>query len=191
MLSVGIIVLLLLLITLCVVVAITWSSYPIARYIKISRADSDAKYVAIGDIEVFDSNGNRAEFSTLEGFSAELSGPARTTAAAAADYIPFINNGVVSKGYMRETTTSATFVGPCMGGIFSDTTSKGYLIYVLSCKVKIAKINIRAVETDTAKSNLQNVKVVLLDNDRNPIAGSDKITPYMSLPRSVHHFTYG
>lgn len=202
MISVGAIVLLLLLITLLIVVTITWSSYPVAKFVKINRNDSDTRYVAIGDIEIIDSRGHKISIINIEGNNCETFGTTATTAtadgtplSAGANNFPFINNGIVTKNNMKTGQGAAPqVVGPAMGGINAAAAAvpNNFLLYVLSCPAKIARINITAVPnvTDAAR-NLQNVKVSLIDGDRNVVKGSEKIIPYSTDIRAVHHFTYG
>lgn len=203
MLPLVLVIIIIILIDLTIVAFIAWPNYPYAKYIKIKRADGLSNYVAIGDIEVLDTNNKKVDIVAVEGgyvagyannatiqFPGQIISP---TALANGSATYFVNaNGNINKGFMPASATGTTAnIGPVMGGLCNEASANGAITYVLATTSRIKKIHIKSIEDDTAKKNLQGVTVSLLDADRNFIQGSDITTDILLVPRSVHHFTYG
>jgi hypothetical protein len=182
MFSVGIVVLLLILIILCLTVVMTWTTYPLAKYVMISRADGENRFIAVGGIEAYTPHGQRIEFVGLEGAGIETTGTYDTSSTS---IIPFDG-----KKNLYFTYDGTNKIGPSIAGINNTNASTGYIIFPFSCPSRVAKISIHATENDLAKHNLQRIKIMLLDQDRNPIINSEKITPTLAMARTVHHILY-
>lgn len=184
MFSVGIVVLLLILIVLCLTVVMTWTTYPMAKYVMISRSDGENRFIAIGGIEAFTPHGQRIEFVGLEGAGFVPSGT----------YDDASSNTLINfdgkKHLYFDYDGSGSKVGPCIAGINNANAATGYIVFPFSCPSRVAKLSIHAAENDLAKHNLQRIKIMLLDKDRNPIINSEKVTPTLAMARSVHHILY-
>lgn len=183
MFSVGIVVLLLILIVLCLTVVMTWTTYPMAKYVMISRADGENRFVAIGGIDAYTPHGQRIEFVGLEGAGIETTGT--YDAASTSPTVPFDG-----KKSLFFTYDGQNKVGPSIAALNNANSATGYIVFPFSCPSRVAKVSIHATENDLAKHNLQRIKIMLLDQDRNPITNSEKITPTLAMARSVHHILY-
>lgn len=184
------------LIVLVLLIVFTWTKYPNARYIVLSRTDGDAtKYIAINDIEVIDNRGARKEIIGIEGKGIYTSGFANANSAsqATAATVPDIKFDGNNAGYVRDSYAAANTptIGPVVAFVPSSSALMGYLIFTLGCNSKIAKINIKSPEDDTSRVNLQRVKVYLLDKDKVPIKGAEQVIPFASaIPQSIHHIMF-
>lgn len=184
-----------LLIILGILIIVTWNMYPVARYIVLSRTDGDTtKYIAVNSIEVIDQNGARREIIGIEGKGHYTNSWANTNSAVTGDLSPagdVILNGK-NMGYVKNTTTDTTAIGPVIGFLPSVAAASGYLIFTLGCSAKISRINIKSPEDDISRINMQRVKVYLLNKDRNPIKGAEQIIPVAAtIPQTTHHITFG
>ena len=175
-----------LLIVLVLLIVFTWTKYPNAKYIVLSRTDGESKFIAIGSIEVIDNRGGRREIIALDGKLQTPAGWSNSTSAGSgtAD-ITFDGKKM---GYIKEGTT---VIGPVVA-FLSSANSAGYIIFSLGCSAKIARINIKSAEDDVSRNNMQRVKVALLDKDKNPIKGAEQIIPVASssIPQSIHHINF-
>jgi hypothetical protein len=184
-----------LLAVLVLLVIFTWTRYPYAKYIAISRSDSENKYIAIKNIEVIDNRGNIKEVTGVEGKLQLTSGFANSTAAvaAAAGATGDILFNGINMGYVKDTDVagSGSSIGPVIGFLQSANSTTGYIIFALGCSSKIARINIRSPDDEVSRINLQRVKVYLLDKDKNIIKGAEQIIPTSTtIPSTVHHISF-
>lgn len=183
-----------LLIVLILIIFFTWTTYPNAKYIVLTRTDGESKYIAIKGIEVIDNHGARRDIIGLEGKNLVTSGFANSTSALAA--IGGAPGDVLFNGrnmaYIKDTGIAAT-MGPTIGPLIAAVMDNGvgYILFSLGCPAKIARINVYAVEDDISRTNLQRVKVYLLDKDKKPIEGAEQIIPTSStIPQSIHHIRF-
>jgi len=185
-----------LLIILVLIVVFTWTKYPNAKYIVISRSDSESKYIAVNNLEIIDHHGGNREIIALEGKLKYDTAFANTTAAKAAAgqaVGDIILNGK-NLGYVKDANIAAgadPTIGPVIG-FLPSTAANGYLLFSLGCSAKVAKINIKSPEDDISRNNMQRVKIVLLDKDKNPIKGAEQIIPVSSnaIPQTIHHISF-
>lgn len=185
-----------LLIVLVLLIVFTWTKYPNAKYIVISRTDGEAKFIAIGSLEVIDNRGGRREIIGYEGKSQTIAGfanstSAKTAAGQAAGDITFDGKKM---GYVKDSAVAAG-ADPVIGPVIAFLPSignAGYIIFSLGCSAKIARINLKSAEDDPSRNNMQRVKVVLLDKDKNPIKGAEQIIPVASssIPQTIHHINF-
>ena len=184
----GAIIVLLIFIMAVYVVAATWTACPSARYVMVSRSDGEAKYIAIRDIEIVDSRGSKVEIQSIEGNGKVANGAYDTTTA---ETVPFTGS---NRLYFTDKTvppsSAANKVGPVIAAVTSESASTGFITFVLPCETGISKISIKTVDTPEGRTNMQRVKIVLLDKDKNPIVGCEKVLPTVSIPKNVHHITY-
>lgn len=182
------------------VVMMTTNNLPFAKYILIQRADSENKYIAIKEIEVLNSNGSRLEIVGLEGngmvtvgypYANSLQIPLGSNTNIPMPYISL--NGKNSVYFMDKVlgAPSGKLLGPVIAAITTDKSKDGYLLFSLGCPSSISKVSITALDDNTSRINLQNIKITLLDKNRNVINGTDGITGVSTpVPRSVHQVTY-
>ncbi len=180
----------------------TWKTAPHAKYIAISRSDGENKYIAIDNVDVFTTNGSKQDIVSIGGksqtvgaFSNKNSADAATTATAGNDV--FLNG--TNKGYIKDTTSvspTVTYgtgsIGPVVAFIPSAYAATGYIELSLGCSVPISCIEIKVPDDLTSKTNIQKVRIVLLDEDKNVIKGSEQIIPvsdrYMNTLHKIHFY---
>jgi hypothetical protein len=172
------------------------SNLPYAKYVLIQRADGENKYVALKDIEVLNSQGARLEIMGLEGndivtFGYPYLNSLQIQNAVQVPYIPF--NGKNS-AYFVDTilgASSSNLLGPAVAAITTDKSKDGYMLFSLGCSSKISKVSITALDDNTSRINLQNIKITLLDKNRNVIYGTEGVTGVSApVPRSIHQVIY-
>lgn len=188
------------LIVMVLLIVLTWKNFPYAKFIVISRNDTDAKYVAIQDIEVIDNHGRKLDIISLEGKNQLITGFANATSAftsitsGATPPVGDIRFDGKNLGYVKDNGFAAsvgTPIGPLVGFIPGNVASGAYMIFSLGCSARIARVNIRAVNDDTSRLNLQQVKIYLLDKDKNIIKGAEQIIPMSgTIPQSTHHISF-
>lgn len=167
-------------------------SLPHAKYVLIQRADGENKYVALKDIEIINSQGTRLEIMGLEGNDIVTIGyPYTNVPQGGVAYIPF--NGKNS-AYFIDTVSgvqSSTLLGPAIAAITTDKSKNGYMLFSLGCSSKISRVSITALDDNNSRINLQNIRITLLDKNRNVINGTKAVTGVSSpIPRSVHQVSY-
>lgn len=184
------------------IVIITWTTYPVAMYVKLVRGDGQSKFIAVQDIEVFDNNHNKREIASVTGGVTKLWGDDTTAKAANTDTLfttgPIVVDGT-TKGYTLDMAASATVpslvdnnsVGPVVAFLTSSNATTGSLVFKLSCPGKISQVNIRSTDNNTAMKNMQGVKVLLLDKNKDLIKGAEQLIPFtISTPNSVHKIKF-
>lgn len=190
-----IIVVIIIIIILVIVITISGSKY--AQYVVVARNDGASKYIAIQDIDIIDSKGNSQLIEGFEGKGMWTTGFANSTSAlaaagGAAGDITFDGRKLA---YVKDSGVAAAgtpTIGPVVSFLPSTAAASGYLIFQLGCPVKISRVNIRPPDDDTARSNMQFVKVFLLDKDRISIGNAEHVIPATSsnIPRIIYHISF-
>lgn len=185
---------------LFMIIVLTWNTYPYAKYIVMSRVDSENRYIAIQDIEVIDNKGVRKDIIGIEGKGNLISGFANTTSAINSDTTgntapigDIILNGK-NMAYFKDfgsVSGKGKAIGPIIAAIPGNEVLNGHIMFSLGCSSKIARINIRAVDDEKSRINLQHVKVYLLNKDKHVIHDAEQIIPFSAnIPVAIHHISF-
>jgi hypothetical protein len=194
------------LIIISLIIFLTWRNPPEAKFINISRADKDTKDTFIGDMTVYDHEGEKATIikvvynppaapdgTTTNGSIGKLFS---STSATAADVVV---DGT-TQGYALPTATtgtgtgtaSTTKKGPMLAGLLGVAAGSGtsYMQFVLGCPTRLSKIELTCVDDDVLKSNMGNVQIRLYDKEYREITEAVTTIPVIMSPKLIHHITY-
>lgn len=172
----------------------SWNSFPAAKYIQLGRSDGFSKFIAVERIEVYDTDNKRVNFASMDQSKPSPSAAGYANSAGTGGKVVTMDGKML--GYYDDGAVALTpKVGPCVAFISSaDVASAvdGYLVFTLEDRVKISRIDIYAPNDETARRNLERVKVVLWNSERTPIAKADVIIPasQSSIPPMVHHIRF-